>query len=111
MAADKFPIQSGHIMMFARAVGDANTLFIMTKTMPRPRSQERSLRHRRLSSPAHSLIQIISCAPRLVKSGSAQPRAQQVLLNVKPAVVAVVVVAYMPNNIMCITEPPRLVTY
>lgn len=27
MAADKFPIQSGHIMMFARAVGDANAIY------------------------------------------------------------------------------------
>ena len=27
MAVDKFPIQSGHIMMFARSVGDANEIY------------------------------------------------------------------------------------
>ncbi|MCB1693638.1 MAG: MaoC family dehydratase N-terminal domain-containing protein [Pseudomonadales bacterium] len=27
MAADKFPIEAGHIMMFARSVGDANNIY------------------------------------------------------------------------------------
>ncbi|MBV1878357.1 MAG: MaoC family dehydratase N-terminal domain-containing protein [Pseudomonadales bacterium] len=27
MAVDKFPIEAGHIMMFARAIGDANELY------------------------------------------------------------------------------------
>lgn len=27
MAAEKFPIEASHIMMFARAIGDANTIF------------------------------------------------------------------------------------
>ncbi len=27
MAADKFPIEAGHVMMFARSIGDANELY------------------------------------------------------------------------------------
>jgi N-terminal half of MaoC dehydratase len=27
MAAEKFPVEAGHIMLFARAVGDANTIY------------------------------------------------------------------------------------
>ncbi|HJP52193.1 MAG TPA: MaoC family dehydratase N-terminal domain-containing protein, partial [Pseudomonadales bacterium] len=27
MAADKFPIEAGHIMMFARSIGDANEIY------------------------------------------------------------------------------------
>ncbi len=27
MAVDKFPVESGHIMMFARSVGDANEIY------------------------------------------------------------------------------------
>ena len=27
MAVDKFPIEAGHIMMFARSIGDANPIY------------------------------------------------------------------------------------
>ena len=27
MAVDKFPIEAGHIMMFARSIGDANNIY------------------------------------------------------------------------------------
>jgi hypothetical protein len=27
MAAEKFPVEAGHIMLFARAIGDANTIY------------------------------------------------------------------------------------
>ncbi|MFT4800189.1 MAG: acyl dehydratase [Candidatus Azotimanducaceae bacterium] len=31
MAADKFPIEAGHIMMFARSIGDANKIYYDTE--------------------------------------------------------------------------------
>ena len=37
MAVDKFPIEAGHIMLFARSIGDANPSITTRSTRRKPK--------------------------------------------------------------------------
>ena len=73
MAIETFPVEAGHIMMFARAVGDANKIYY-DEAYARTTEVGRSSLHRRLCRRVRNSILTIACGPKLVSPGLAQAK-------------------------------------
>ncbi len=99
MAVEKFPIEAGHIMMFARAIGDKNPIYYDENFA---KTTEPGGRH--CAADLHSvecpvLTRIITCVRKSASPGSVPARILRALSRTRAAA-AVQAEACMRNSIM-----------
>ncbi len=111
MAVDKFPIEAGHIMLFARSIGDANPIYYDAEHAKETEGWCSDCSADIRSSQAPNSIPITFCDRKSARSGLGLLRAQQASPRRRVPVVVAVAVASTLSSITSTTSPSKRETF